>query len=242
MRDNQDLIDKYVRGELDEEGRKLFKESLKNPNFAKEVKEYMSMNSALAALDGVHMKSILQNVEANIGNDNLDKERKHRSKKHLIWYLIVALILGAAIAFIGVKVFGSNSQQKLYADFYQSFPNIIDPIQKGENKENPTAFQLYEMQKYNEVIDLFLSSSFMSSSERFYLGCSYMETKQYDKAKAIFQKLLDDKKYSKHSQWYLAMVCLATSKDCLDLLDVQILKRDNYYGPRVNEILEILKE
>jgi len=230
------LIDAYLRGILLSEDEILLEQRLKDANFKKKFDEAILLVQVLKEEDAKKMKArlnILEKEESDITRSNIN-----------ISYLkLIISILGilaiAAILYFSLKPKSFDNQQ-IYAAFYEPYPNIIDPIVKGDS-DSLTIYQYYELKNYDRVIQNLSSQSTLNLDEQFYLASSYLEINNDLKTSELLEVLKKSEKYADPSQWYLALICIKQEKStCKAMVEAISSDGTNIYNRKAAELLEKL--
>ena len=114
----------------------------------------------------------------------------------------ILLLFGFWHFFLNTSVSGSE----LYADNYQTYEYSFS--RDDETDDAAKLFDLYSQGKYNEFITEANSITSLERKKEFYLAMAFMETKQFNEAKPILQKLseVNQGDYSDGALWYLALI------------------------------------
>lgn len=150
-----------------------------------------------------------------------------------------------------ICLYSCNSNQEqlnsIFEIYYEKYPNIHDPM-TGENQVPASPYQQYEAGNYAVAIsgfDSLLTNQPDQKFANFYLGLSYFETGDYQKAVSPFQNAIDSKSnlLVAPALFYSALAQLKLSKkeEAISLLN-KIKKNHDYYYPRSREILALIEE
>lgn len=156
------------------------------------------------------------------------------------WVLIfIGFIALNIVAFFGIQNFskGEVHQDRVFAQYYERYPNILDPIVKGE--AGPlTVSQHYELKSYDDVIAYLSPKDSLIEDEKFYLACSYLEKGDLSNASIYYQQLLNSEKYKHPSIWYLALICIKEKKSkCKKEVANVLLDPLNPYYKKAEELV-----
>jgi hypothetical protein len=116
------------------------------------------------------------------------------------------LILVAAGILLFIFQVGTSSGD-LYQTYYQPYPNLIDPIQKGvDNNTQSSVSQLYELGQYEHVVKQEVSDP----SSEFYVALSWLATNDLSRAVPLLERFSGQREFRFHhvAQWYLALAYL----------------------------------
>ncbi|MDR7129777.1 hypothetical protein J2X69_002123 [Algoriphagus sp. 4150] len=195
--DRESLIIAYFEGTLDESEQLEFEKLLsEDPGFAEEVASRNRLKQA-----------IRQEERAKIKRKLLAFEQEQKRPKPTIRK---RFSIAAAFLLMGiVTIWWYNQEQannKLYGKYYETFPNMVQPLVRGENglDERTQAFRAYDEGSYREAAD-FLSES-TDAEGLFYAALSEMELGEYDEAAAIFDSLdISGSDLEPFMLWYKAL-------------------------------------
>lgn len=219
------IVDKYIRGEdLSSTENAVFQAAMKDVEFSNEVSTLRAIQEAAGVKDRAKMKDLLVTQEKSY-------QRQSKLKKYLL--LIVAVIL-ALFLFFMLKP-SPEVPEMLYATYYQPYPNVIDPLTKGDNDLN--GFQLYEQKKYHEAIAYFNKKEVLNEEDHLYLGFSYLSIDDLKSAQNYWQKIQSEK-YNDVIQWYTALICLKEASSSCKSLFQAIANSDSVYKNQAVQILE----
>ncbi len=209
---NSNLIEKYFKNSLTPKEQLVFNDLLQNDEgFKKEFTFEKDLKKVIAITQKENLKSMLQNFENKTSRTS---KFIFLSKKWLAAASIV-LLIGLGSWFIKNSYFPSD--EKLYAQNFKPYRNIIQPIVRGENKNTIEyrAFVAYENAKYHKAINLFSSIDSKADYVQFYKAICYLSL---DKTSNAIDLLLpitmsevhdgSDKKIKEKSNWYLGLAYL----------------------------------
>lgn len=237
--DKEILIEKYFEKLLSDDEKQLFEDALKNDEEFKTSFEFEKN-----VKDGIHFME----------RDSLKKMLKGFEEKPQ--YKIIPfrnwLLLGAAtvVMVISLWLFLRNqaSSEELYLSYYQSYPNIVAPIVRGENTqdEKQGAFEAYEEEKYQIAQTLFHQIFEKTKQEYalFYESQSYLASGETQKAIQLLESFdFSDEKYPFKTQkrWYLALGYLKLEEFEKAKQNLQILvSYENIQKENAGKLLEKL--
>lgn len=199
--ENDTLITKYFEQQLSEEEKLLFESLLQNDaEFAKEVAYQKNVKKAITLNEREALKQTLQSFESN---------KKQPKKTYQFWAIAAVFLL----FFGGLAWFQfiQDSPKKLYQEYYQSYPNVVAPVVRGEGERNlkSDAFYEYDSGNYEKSLELFskIYSEEAVDYALFYQAMSLMELNRYEEAIILFDqfKLSDNNSFSPFVKWYKAL-------------------------------------
>lgn len=206
--ENEALINKYFEQQLTDKEKVMFESLLQNDSeFAKEVAYQKNVKKAITLNERETLKQTLQSFESN---------KKQPKKTYQFWSIAaVFLLFFGGLAWFQ---FMQDSPEKLYQEYYQSYPNVVAPTVRGDNDRNikSDAFYEYDSGNYQKSLELF--SKIYADEEvdyaLFYQAMSLMELKRYDEAIALFDtfETSDQNAFSPFVKWYKALSYLKTNE------------------------------
>ena len=203
--DKEILIEKYFEGQLSANEKQLFDETFKNDGDFKTTFEFeQNVKDGIHLLERNSLKKMLKGFEEK-------PQTKIIPFRNWLWLGAAAmLVMGISLwLFLGNQ---ANSEE-LYMSYYQTYPNVVAPIVRGESTpqdEKQKAFEAYEQEKYPIAQTLF-HQIFEKTKEEyalFYESQSYFASGETQKGIDLLEnfKFTDDKyPFKTQQQWYLAL-------------------------------------
>lgn len=248
-----DTIDNYLKGQLSEEDTIAFQKEMQNNADLAElvliqqnlfaIQDYKTANKieetpSIEALE--HYKKQIQDEEnqklfqmvKEAGERN--KTIQVKAKTYSFAYYIAASI---AIVFGAYMYFYANAGLTSYYDTNVNWTELPSYTHKGEDVSNfNTGEILFREKKYEAAIHTF--EKINSEDEKYpyallYLGASYEQLNQNEKAIEYFKKVSDFTNFEEHSRgyWYQLLVHLKmNNSDKAKELKTLILKDTNNYN------------
>ena len=135
--ENEQLIHDYTNDRLIPEERLAFELRLEtDAQLAHEYEEYVDLKKAIKEQVRIDLKDTLkalENQKEEISGIS-DEQTVSFGKKYSYIYIAAAVIIFAVIGFQFLEQDPSN--QDLYASFYQPYDNTLQPVTRGETKED----------------------------------------------------------------------------------------------------------
>ncbi len=210
--DKENLINGYFEGILNETERQEF-EKLRSEDaaFSEEIAFRKSVQRAISREERAKTKSMLQSFE---------RDKKQRLVAMRKWISVAAMFLLVGVLTIWWYNQG-HSTDKLYDRYYQTFPNMVQPLVRGEHMSDEwsQAFRAYDGGDYEEAAKLFSVTGDVRG--RFYGALSEMELGEHKKALVIFEGLdVSDTYLKSYILWYKALnlVKLNRKKEAQEIL------------------------
>lgn len=203
--DKETLINHYFEKSLSADEQSRFDSLMKSDvDFAQEVAFQKNLKKAIVLNERGNLKKKLHSFEIP----------KAKSKSYKIWYAAASLILISGLGFY----FSQNSNTAIYNKFYQSYPNVVAPTVRGEQKEDikSEAFYEYDSGNYQKSVVLFskIYDAEKDDYALFYKALSLMELKKTNEAISTFKQfdLNKNNAFTPFVKWYLALAYLKTNE------------------------------
>ncbi|MCU0323821.1 MAG: tetratricopeptide repeat protein [Spirosomaceae bacterium] len=237
------LIEKYFENSLTEAEKTQF-EILVNSNteFRDAVGFEKNLKSAIHKKERYELKNQLKSFEKK-------QETKIVAMPRWLWLAAASVIIVGATLWI--FVFKTSSNEDLFTQNFQVYPNVIAPSVRGSSTvegDKKLAFELYEQEKFREAIGVFEKISKETKDEYpvFYVGQCYMALGEYQKAISILSgAVLTDEKFPFDTQrkWYLALAYLKMGdKENAKLILELLTNYENIQNQKATELLEKLEK
>lgn len=237
---NEDLvlISKILNNEADEDEKILFEKRIeKEPDFKSKAEEIKLLITGIREanlakeMDRFHQKMDEgKKPENNIRRMNLIK---------FSWWAAAALVI--IIAGIWFYTTGNN-QHDIYANFYKPDPGLPTLMSSTENYDFEKAMVDYKMGEYAKAIDSWenlYEKNTNNDSLAYFLASAYLANNEPEKAKPLFEKMLQFKEsdFLLDTYWYLGLIYL-------DENEIQkgkeMIKKSNHQNK--DKILDILNK
>ncbi len=239
-----ELIEKYIDKDLDADELEMVKKLLaNNPEFAKDYKLSVDINLAIAEKDTIILRRNLKEIHRNYKKDTGTTIRKLYNKR---WHLAAAAItIFILLGNVLINNYGSSKHDDIFNQFYQTESSIM--ITRSSDSSFDTdlreALNLYSNAQYQDAIEIFIKHQ-NNVISNFYIGLSYIETNNFEKAIKAFQTVLDhnDNLFIEQAEWYkaLCLIKLNQTEKATELL--QIIKKSNsLFNEQAGEVLTAIK-
>lgn len=233
--ENEDLVNKYFEHQLSEEEKVLFASLLQNnAEFAKEVEYQKKVKKAITLNEREALKQKLKSYET---------KTKFRP---VYWFsaAVIILFLGG-LAWFQLQ---SSTPEKLYQEYYQSYPNVVAPTVRGDSEDNLQSDAFYEYDSGNYEKSLVLFSKIYADEgvdyALFYKAMSLMELKRYKDAISSFDqfKTADNNAFTPFVKWYKALSYLKLNekKKAVQLLK-ELAEKENPQQQMAKKLLTELE-
>ena len=216
---NEDLIDKYLNNTLTKDEEVQLKTLVEqDEDLRDKLMQQKRVITAVRAHDRAKLKEQLKGISAQ-------QPEKVSNKPSIILWLssAAAIFLIISIGYIFHSQNRPISQQ--FSAYYEVFPT--HSIQRGSTKELEDALKLYNEGNFAEAATALekLKNDQAPDLYHIYLGNSYIQTGELDKAITIFKSLLvhnQDVIVQQHARWYLALTYL--KQDNKSMLNQELQK------------------
>lgn len=228
---NNEQLDRYFRNEMSEEERKEFLIKIENDE---ELKRQFDQHKDL-------VKAIQFSSLGNLKDQLKEKEKEYTPtpKKSFIYLKMAAGICLLAISTWFIVEFSktSSSPNKLYADNYEPYPNIVNPLNRSSDAISKDPYALFELGEYNEALSI-LKTYNQTDTVLFYTGQVHLALNQNTPAIESFEKIQTSSMFADATMWYKALAYLAEGKatEAKEVLS-SISKGESAYSQRAKSIL-----
>lgn len=239
-------IDSYLAGELSGAELESFEERLqREPEFAREVDLHRKLNDAILQTED------LEHFEANLANARQKyTEKRGRIRRLALVGVAVAALLISAVVFLFVWDFSPSSGSKLFAEYYQPYPDVIANQQRGDGVGHAAYVEVmapYSRGDYELAVtklEAYLDSHPNSDTIMFYLGISLLELEHFTDADSMLNEVHSMQLvFSDRAQWYLALSNLRQGNiEQAEKLLEEISRSTSDYKSNAAEMLSILRE
>ncbi len=205
--EKSDLLDKYFEGTLTARELEIFERLIKEDNkFAAAFEFQQNIQKAILLHERATLKRKLQVYE-----------RDSTKPKKITWWgyavASVIILIGAAI-WVNLLF---NPQEKLYAKYYQPYPNTVAPTVRGQQNETlkTEAFYAYDNGDYEKAHERF-SALYQQDKEDyalFYQGVSLMELGRFKEAITLFGQYPNNGLFTDYAVWYQALSYLKENEE-----------------------------
>jgi len=244
-KDFNDQIERYFNEEMDATEKRSFEELIEvDPELKAEFDAYQLIQRNLSDTGMLRLQEKLDIIR-----------KKKLNKKKTVFSMRFSFLVAASLAimvslsvFIGKRNTFTNDLAGIYSEFYQVYDvdRTFRSIDGIENKALIKALELYEKGDFKNAQIEFQKISLKEPKNyavKFYLGITYIETKDHKKAISIFDEIAKDKGnlFLEQAEWYLGICYLKTEmKDKAAHQFTQISQSDGFYKDKAKKILDKL--
>lgn len=233
---NHHHIQDYIHNRLNALEKKRFELALKNDEtLRKSYKEHKAINKAFQLNEAERLKAKLKSYESA-------KPTSTRTINPL--FLAIA---ASILVVVGLTFYFNYFQQNLYEQYFEPYPNVYQPVVRGDIQKNNNAFVYYENQNYIKAQDAFknLLEKENNPNVRFYYALSFLNANQSEQALVEFKKIQHiDFEFQGEVIWYsaLAEIKLEEFDKAKTLLQSLKAKGLNFKTEETENLLETLKD
>lgn len=233
--DKEHLLNQYFENSLTEEEKLMVEQLLASDSeFLEEFNLRKNLKIAFSRNEREELKAKLKQHET-------EKKRIQFNWK----YVAAAILVFGMGAFFLIQ--NLQEPKDLYTTYYQTYPNTVSPIVRGDSSEkslSEQAFQAYEEKNFQLASTLFLNLYKENQEEYalFYQAMSFMEIEEKTtEAISILSNTQWSEQYEEKAKWYLAMAYLMEKKheQAKEVLK-SMTQKGNYRKEQVKELLEKL--
>jgi len=245
-----DLIQKFMRNELNESEQTLFNESLKNLDFKKELNDQARILNAIETSKDQELRSFLNDIDVSeLGETKSDKSTSTKISepkgKVLPSWLKYALILIIVIStfFLIRNSLSKQSEPDLFAAYYEK-PMAMNGRGTTGDVIFSKAIVAYQEGNFAESNAQLSTLSENNNDALYYASISKLELGKYREAIAGFKTLkTKNTKYSSDADWFMALTYLKMNKvnDCKDQLNLIVSDSNHPYKTKATQLLASLK-
>ncbi|MEM9920763.1 MAG: hypothetical protein AAF990_21875 [Bacteroidota bacterium] len=242
---DEQLIEKYLAAALSEEEQLLFEQKLQEANFSAALAYRQDLQAAMRSAGREALKARFQRLEQN--SALVDPPASVPSGPATFpWKWLWFVLLGLSVLLAWYWLRQPANTEVLYAAYFQDYPNIVAPIQKGEQATDlrQKAFQLYELKEYREAIAAFDRLEQAGEAKAFYKSLSLMRLDREQEALVILLSMMTrgDSSFQQAAQWYaaLAHLKLGNQLEAVALLEQIEKKPQHFYRQQAQKLLEAL--
>lgn len=213
------LIRHKVKRFLSSEEETIFEQLIQSDHsFSEAYQDHKDIHLMIKASEKEAIKQQLNQIEKHI---------QKRSVKKL-WYSISGI--AAVIVFcLLCNPFQNASQEDLYNQYFQTYPNTYQPVVRGDSNALTLAFVAYENGDYSKSSILFNQLLAQKENEniQFYYAMSLLYLQNTEQALKEFDTLETvDFQYQKQVLWYKGLILLKTDEPEKSKLIFEKLRSD----------------
>jgi hypothetical protein len=250
--ENDEIIEKYIRGELSgSELSQFILELEQNKQLADAVKLQREMIEFLKDSKGIEFRSMLDDIHKKLIENKKGKiVRLFTSNWQYAAAAVILLLTLSAVLFFTLR---PSKSERLYAQYFKTYDasGIVRGNMPGSNdKEFQKGIDAYMSGDYktsytllNELGKTSCLSDSRYAEVNFFTGVSAMHNENFDDAILSFEKVLKNKEslYVEPAQWYQALSYLGKNdKEMTLILFDKIATSESFYKTNAKKIIDDL--
>lgn len=248
MKRTQELfenIDAYLKGDLKGEDLELFENALRSDvRLQEEVKKYELVKDALKDEDIIKFREKLRDIDHEIEQEKISATIPKKSFKQ---YYKIAAVFIAILGISSLLWLFNPLERDLYAEYYVPYPiseltrsNEVTTI--AELKEVSGYYKRKEYVKTIPILETLTLKYPKNDKLRLYLGNSYLNTNQEEKAIYLFENVLHNDTFRNDALWFLSLTHIKEdNKDKAIILLKDLASYENLYKKSAIDLLEDLR-
>ncbi|WP_106790685.1 hypothetical protein [Aquimarina sp. Aq78] len=235
-------IEGYLAHTLPKEEAIAFeKELIANPELQEEVEKHRVLHKTLSDKDTLDFKEKLMQISATIKEEQSHPPAPVSSPSYWKIAASIAILLGVGMLFWYTYTNQHNTQD-LYGVYYEPFP-VEDAMRGNTNNEMHSIIKNYAKGAYDSVAVVLEKHPNLDSQLQLYLGNSYLNIDQEEKAASLFKDIKSSGKYYEIAKWYLSLTYLKlnTPEKSIPLLK-EIITYNGAYKDKATRLLTALEK
>ncbi|GGX22362.1 tetratricopeptide repeat protein [Aquimarina muelleri] len=241
-----DKIEAYLSNSLSQEDAIIFEQEMAiNIELQEEVEKHRIMHTTLADQDTLAFKEKLIRISNKIKQEDTTNTRLTNRFTVFKVAASIVILLGVGSLFWHTMYTKNQTQGlDLYSEYYKPYPT--EDIIRGEtNKKTKEIVKHYTSGSYDSVVHLLEKHPRLKEHEalQIYLGNSYLNTNQEEKAVKEFKNITNKGKYYEIAQWYLSLTYLKLDKsEKAKTLLKEIIQYNGAYKDKAYRLLIAMKK
>ena len=235
MNNNKELYEKfelYLNNKLSSDEVKELEGLIDGDNFIKE--EFLNFKVTLKAIEIYKLGELRTELKKYQQNNIFYRLYKFSYAKAAI---ILLFIMSVSLIYYLLNSTGIN-HSKLFDKYFSPYNEefVTKELDLFENKDKSDAIKFYTQKELSKALPLFKNYLYSNPSDyeaKFYLGICYLDRREPDQAKIIFNEIINSQNqyFSAHAEWYMALSYLKEGniKATQSILDEIIVKKEYNY-------------
>ena len=232
--DKEKLIYRHFHGSLSDEEQQEFNRLLKEDlQFQRDLEFEEQTKKAIISIKKDELESHLNEMET---------DSKKTNKTSYFWAATIIIAVGITSYILFNQPNFSNDQ--LYAEYFEPYPNIIAPPVRGKDSISKIQedFLAYEKGDFKSAAVIF-EKRYQQKRAPYYLfyqGVSELQLGNTEKAIAVFEKqIAEHDRFENYSKWYLALAYLKINEaEKYEPLLNKIIKEKSFKYQSAKKILK----
>lgn len=209
-----ELIDQFLRGELDFGEREAIEKRMINElNFKQLVEQQKLLQQSFVRLE---REKLWAKMEA-LNHD--EEENTHISGSFLQrnWYWVMGAAASVAIVIWAGILWQQNQNQaeQVYLTYYKPVEELSFPVARGQSEAEDIlqqATELYNSRKFNDCMVKLTAFNNRDDRHNYVLGLTLLELNQYEQALKTFDGISPESEDIDSVNWYKSLTLLALNR------------------------------
>lgn len=243
-----DYIQKYLDDEMSTDEILVFEQKLIcDHSFKVQFDNQKRMNDLISDNDLLKFNSAIQEAEIKFNFHPRLFSKRHLKTVYKFAAVFLVIALFSIVTYIFIQKPDNNELFEKHYRFISS-PQLVRGTGDSENLLSD-ALREYDKHNFGEAVSVF-NKLLLNDKENyialFYLGLSYIELEEYQKAiqYLIIPAMNDDNFYKDQAGWNLALcyIKIGQNNDAIIVLEQLSEDKNNYYKTEAENILNIIRE
>ena len=237
----EESIERYIRGEMTAEERVAFENSLENnPELAEALTLQKDLMQGIRQHFDEHLKAKFQALDDEAKISSSDRKETHR-----LWKWAASAAVGLTLVGVFYFMHSENRNKRLYATYYEDFPNIVERTQRDSQSELQDAFIYFQNKQWAQAAEAFQTLRNENPDiyyPGFYLALSLLNLDQPEEALPLLQATAasTDDRFSTPAKWYLALTFLKMDDETRAIQRLKEIPDGSPYATDARALLEQL--
>ena len=217
------LIEDYFNGGLDDASKAEVELRVqKDKAFAEAFAAHRDLLEVVDLKTESDLRELLANEEAKLKEKAENPDKPAISIRRWLSAAAALVVFVVVAGWLLIRGDQSVNEQKLFAENFTAYTNIIAPNRRGENDESKLnlAFLAYDNKQYQKAIADFqsLKADTLQNELTFYIGVSYLAIDEAERAILTLQDVSDNSQFAMEKQWYMALAHLKRNERTLTIV------------------------
>lgn len=237
----EESIERYLQGKMTAEERVAFENSLENdPELVEALALQKDLMQGIRQHFDAHLKAKFEAIEEASSTSTSDKKETHR-----LWKWAASAAVGLTLVGVFYFMNSENRNKRLYAAYYEDFPNIVDRTQRDSQTELQNAFIYFQNKQWAEAAEAFQTLRNENPHiyyPGFYQALSLLNLDQPEEALPLLQATAtsSDDRFSTPAKWYLALAYLKMDNEEQAIENLEEIPNGSPYINDARALLEQL--
>lgn len=237
----EESIERYLRGEMTAEERIAFENSLeKNPELEEALALQKDLMLGIRQHFDAHLMAKFQAIEDESNTSTSDRKETHR-----LWKWAASAAVGLTLVGVFYFMNSENRNKRLYAAYYEDFPNIVERTQRDSQSDLQEAFVFFQNKQWAQAAEAFQSLKNENPDiyyPAFYQALCLLNLDQPEEALPLLATTVasDDDRFSTPAKWYMALAYLRMDNETKAIENLEEIPTGSQYAEDAQTLLEQL--